>query len=272
MARDLVFLHMGKFLHKIVIVFIHGWYMRYAENVNRRVVSRLNNAGCLIVLAEEFKKSLIGMGLTIPIYIMTTKVDDRLLQNFDINKRTGEINTLLFLASVQRKKGIFTLIGAYGVLKRKYANLCLNIVGDGTALNEAIDYVADNDIQGVLFTGRLDGQELADQFVKSDIYILPTHGEGMPASVLEAMAFGLPVITRPVGGLVDFFTPSMGSLVESLNPGDYVSEIERYITNPRLTKSISIYNYQFAKENFLASSVARKFENIFAILNGNRNS
>jgi glycosyltransferase involved in cell wall biosynthesis len=193
---------------------------------------------------------------------MTTKIDDRLLKHFNINNRIGKVEILLFLARIEKEKGIFTLINTFVIMKKQYPNLKLKVVGSGSALNDAIEYSENTQIGDIIFTGKLTGEQLAAEFIQSDIYILPTtHGEGMPASVLEAMAFGLPVITRPVGGIVDFFTDSMGALVESLNPDDYVIEIEKYITNPQLTKDTSIYNHNFATENFLASSVAKKMEN-----------
>lgn len=49
------------------------------------------------------------------------------------------------------------------------------------------------------------GKLLSEQFESGDIYILPTYFEGMATSVLEAMAFGLPIITTPTGGVKDFF-------------------------------------------------------------------
>jgi glycosyltransferase involved in cell wall biosynthesis len=263
--RDLQFLKIAVFLHKKTVVFIHGWHKEYEAIMNKaKLASQLNRSHSLIVLAKEFQTSLIDMGVTIPIYLITTKVDDRLLQNFNIACRTGKIETLLFLARVEKEKGIFTVMDIYSIMKRKYPKLKLRVVGGGKALDGARKYAAGHSLEDVVFTGKLTGEQLAGEFIRSDIYLLPTHGEGMPASVLEAMAFGLPVITRPVGGIVDFFADSMGALIESLNPEDYVEEIEKFINNLSLTKSISIYNYNYAQKHFLASSVAKKMEIVFA--------
>ena len=87
-----------------------------------------------------------------------------------------------------------------------------------------------------------------------------THGEGMATTVLEAMAFGLPVISRPKGGVVDFFTNDMGYLIDSLNPEDYERAIETLIENPQIMEKMSITNMKYAKEHFMADKVAKKFE------------
>jgi glycosyltransferase involved in cell wall biosynthesis len=263
MFRDLPFLRIAVFFRKKTVMFIHGWDKSYETMMNKNHIAfQLNHAHCLIVLSKEFRKSLIKMHITVPIHITTTKVDDRLVRNFDICCRTGKVETLLFLARIEKRKGVFTIIDIYSVIKKKYPQLKLRIVGDGTAMKEVREYSAN--IDDIVFTGKLNGEQLATEFIRSDIYILPTHGEGMPASVLEAMAFGLPVITRPVGGIVDFFTDEMGALVEGLKAENYIPVIEKYINDTQLTQSTAIYNYNFAQKNFLASLVAKKIENILA--------
>lgn len=80
------------------------------------------------------------------------------------------------------------------------------------------------------------------------------------------MAFGLPIITRPVGGLVDFFeNEKMGEMVDSLKPEDFVPYVEKYLKNRIQTKMTSIYNYQYAKTHFMASEVAKRMENLLKI-------
>ena len=198
----------------------------------------------------------------------TTKVDDRMIKDFDINLRKGEINTLLFLSRVEIEKGIFITIDIFRILKKLHPDLKLRIVGDGCALNDVKNYVNNNKLSDVVFTGPLSGQALINEFVNADIYILPTFGEGMPTSVLESMAFGLPIVTRPIGGLADFFEDSvMGALIESLNPEDYVSAIEQLINAHEKCRETSYYNHHYAREHFLASNVARNLENYAKSIN-----
>lgn len=86
----------------------------------------------------------------------------------------------------------------------------------------------------------------------------------MPTALLEAMAFGLPVATRPVGGIPDFFVnEEMGLLTESLDPNVYSKYIEQLINNSSLVAQISRTNYEYAKNHFMASIVAKNMEMIF---------
>lgn len=95
------------------------------------------------------------------------------------------------------------------------------------------------------------------------MYLFPTfHAEGMPTSVLEAMALGLPIITRPVGGIQDFFIDGkMGRLIDSLDPDDFASAIMDYIQKTVEVKRISLFNHEYALKHFMASTVAKQIEN-----------
>lgn len=71
-----------------------------------------------------------------------------------------------------------------------------------------------------------------ETFISHDIYCFPTYGEGMPVSLLEAMAFGFPVVTRPVGGIKDFFENGKhGFLTNSKDPEIFAELIEKFLKN-----------------------------------------
>jgi len=260
--RDMIFLTISSALGKKTFIFIHGWDKEFAKKLNKKWFVRLcNRATGIFVLAKEFKFELLKWGIKVPILPATTKVDNKLLESFDINSRNGGIKTILFLARVEIKKGIFIAIDTFNLLKQKYPYLKFKIVGNGGALDKSKKYVIDNKITDVEFTGNLSGEDLIDAFKSGDLYILPSFTEGMPTSVLEAMAFGLPVITRPVGGLSDILKNDlMGYTTKSLNPENFARRIELLIKSPEECLKMSQFNYQYAKDHFMASEVAKYME------------
>jgi len=64
----------------------------------------------------------------------------------------------------------------------------------------------------------IDAQERDRLLAESDVFVLPSYAEGVPMSLLEAMAAGLPCITTPVGGIPDVFTHGSEGLLVA--PGD----------------------------------------------------
>ena len=261
--RDQIFIMIAHIFGKKAVVFFHGFNKDKIKDLNLPVlVKNLNRCKCILVLANEFAEIIKLWGVSIPIKLTTTKVNDYLLEGYENTKRTGNIETLLFLARAERMKGLDIAIKTFEMLKERNPQLKFNICGTGNALNEAKEYVAKNKIQDVFFKGHVSGMAVAREFSNADIYILPTHAEGMATSVLEAMAFGLPIITRPVGGFCDFFIEGkMGYMLESFNPVDYAEKIQGLIDNPTLAKSISDFNHDYAKNHFLASNVAKNIEN-----------
>lgn len=265
LKRDVQFLKLAKLINCKVVIFIHGWDKVYLAQVLERkehFSGSWMKADAFFVLATEFKNYLHQLNIKAPIFLTTTKVNDQLVENLS-EKTINGIETILFLARVERAKGIFTAIDSFDILRKKYPDLKMQVVGNGNALEEAKRYASNKLLTNIHFTGPLFGNDLKQAFLNADLYVLPTHGEGMPTSVLEAMAFGLPVITRPVGGLVDFFeNDKMGYMIESFDASDYADKIDMLINNLNKANEISSYNMQYAKEKFMASKVANELESI----------
>lgn len=263
--RDGLYLRLAHLFGISVVTFIHGWDDEYSEKLLKNGDSfkkRYNKSKLFLVLAQEFKYKLKEIGITSPIELTTTKVNDELLADFNCSMRDGEVKEILFLARIVEEKGIFITIRAFGLLQANYPDLILRIVGTGPDFERAQNLVKELNLRNVLFRGAVFGKEISKEFEAAHVYIMPSfHGEGMPTSVLEAMAFGMPIITRPLGGLKDFFVvPEMGELIIGFEPELYASAINEYLLSKRKCMEIAKTNHLYATENFLASSVTRKLE------------
>lgn len=263
--RDGVNILLAKMCLRKVVTFIHGFDLDFYDRVknNQRMFCWVYNKNSMIyVLYSDFKNKLEQIGIKSKIKLTTTKVDNSLVENV-ANYNTSSNNEILFLARAENEKGLDVTMRVFKILKERQLECRLIVCGDGSALKEAQSFAKDNLLNDVDFTGFVSGDERIKYFNRSQIYILPTtHGEGMATSVLEAMAMGLVVITRPVGGVNDFFERGkMGYLVESLEPEDYANIIEELYNNPEKIKEISAYNRVYACEHFLASNVAKSIEN-----------
>lgn len=262
LKRDFIFLRVSKLLHKRVTLFIHGFHPEYCETIDtHRIATKMNAADGIFVLSASYKVTLERWGIKCPIMTTTTKVDDKLLVGFDIQVRKGKVKNILFLSRVEKEKGIYEAIEAFRLLQKDHPDLTLTVVGQGTELEAAQQYVILNNIDHLSFTGRLQGDDLVSAFKSADLYCFPSYSEGMPTSVLEAMAFGLPVVTRNVGGLTDFYEQgAMGFITDSYSPTVFAQAIAELIQDSATTQKISFYNHKYAASHFMASKVAVRFE------------
>jgi len=280
LLRDGLFLLLAVISGKKTLVFFRGWHRDIEQSINNSRILRgvfrnvFTKADALIVLSQEFCLTLRRWGLKNPVYIETTAVDDNLLYKAGDSSKS-ELSSpvkLLFLARMEQEKGVETVLESYSILLESGCTVTLTIAGDGPMLNTARDYVEEHDLHGVRFAGHVTGLKKAEVFHNSDIYLFPSfHGEGMPNSVLEAMACGLPVVTRKVGGLSDFFmNGKMGYMTDSTDPKVFAELTAKLINEPKRISSISRFNARFAKVHFLSYRVAERLEKIHEdILNDN---
>lgn len=269
--RDVVFLKIAKFFRLKCAVFIHGW----DEEVEKQIdLNKINFYGLykksdlIFVLANRFKSKLIEWGFDCPIELTTTKVNDDLLTTFDIEKKLYD-QSILFLSRIEETKGIYLVLDAFNIFYKSNPSFRLTIAGTGSELDQVKNYVDRNGIKNVEFAGRVSGENLIQTFSKHSIYFFPTYyGEGMPTSLLEAMAFGQVIITRPVGGIPDFFNnDKMGFITDSKSANDYVKILENINSNFQSINKIGRFNHKYAQDNFLASKVVQQLENCLIKLN-----
>lgn len=278
LVRDGVLVRIAKSMNQKTLVFFHGWNDKYTKIVEKYFFSlffsTFNKADAFIVLASEFENKIRDWGFKQPIYIATTPVDNELLKGYSIQDRIRRIQgqkakKILFLSRIEKEKGILETIQACQILCTKYQDLRLIIAGDGSYMETARQFIKTVGMSDrVSFLGYVKGEGKIKAFLESDIYVFPSyHAEGMPTSVLEAMAFGLPVVTRPVGGLKDFFVDGQhGFMNESKDPVVIASLVQRIIQDRDLHKRMSISCHNYAKDKFMASKVAKTIESIYGTI------
>lgn len=274
--RDGLFTIISKYKKKPVIVFFHGWSKDFEHHVKHRLnwffKYSFGRADAFIVLASEFKNFLIDVGIKAPIHLETTAIDETLISDFNIDDKITSLSSttsfrILFLSRLEREKGVFETIDAVKLLLDEGMPVTLSIAGDGPILEELKDYTKKQALKDtqIRFLGYVSGDDKIKVFSEHDIYCFPTnYGEGLPTSVLEAMVFGLPVITRPVGGLADHFENDvMGKLCQTMNPEEIAQSIKALVTDIPVMLKIARYNHDHAVKTFLASQVAQRLSSIY---------
>jgi glycosyltransferase involved in cell wall biosynthesis len=271
--RDCFYIIISSWFKIDVIVFYRGWKKDFQNRLEHTFILSFKKvffkAAASIVLSNEIKEKLLEWGYKKPIYVETTLVDSNLIKKFDTavsrNKYSNiEEPKLLFLSRIEIAKGIYETIDTFLLLQKKYKTIKLTIAGDGLETKNVLKYLKKNNVSNVTVKGFIEGNDKINEFLSSHIFILPSYTEGMPGTVCEAMAFGLPVITRRVGGLIDFFKEGEhGFITDSKEPKVFYEFADKLLSNPALMEKISCANHKYAVERFSSANVAARIEQIF---------
>ncbi len=274
--RDSIFALICVIAKVRMTVFWHGWQWEFEKKVVSKIVPwfklTYGKADSMITLGKEFSDHLRTYGYDKAIYQVTT-VADPIFFSQQNKHNTAHVNSIyidkmsiLFLSRIERVKGIYDALQCLQVLRKDYPGIELKVAGTGGELQLVKDYIIKENIEGVKLLGWVTGETKAKAFLESDIYLLPSyHGEGLPCSILEAMAIGLPVLTTDVGGIKDFFQDgNMGYLVKMKEPLDIADKVKLLINDPEKIKIIGNYNISYAKRRFTPEKVSAKLESIYS--------
>lgn len=120
---------------------------------------------------------------------------------FKPEKKATEKYTICFVGRFSWKKGPDHLLEAIKGIE----NVSLVMIGDGPLLEQSKAYAVENDLD-VEFVGRIANEAVPEYLNASDLYILPSHHEGSPKTLLEAMSCALPVISTDGFGVNEVFS------------------------------------------------------------------
>ena len=241
--RDSLFIILGRLFGKKIICHLHGFYsnshlaFKYAV---LRCYSQfiMSCVDILILLSVNFIPEFNRVfpktkKIVIPNFTSKNILASE-IQSLKINSK--ETTDILFVGRLSHEKGIYDLIKAVSLIKnKKSTRLLLSGLGDTKEDEERIMFQINKygleDI--VMLLGYIDGQEKAELYKRSDIFVLPSHSEIFPVVILEAMASALPVIGTPVGAVTEIIENSINGFIVSPNdPESLAEKIDYLIDNP----------------------------------------
>ncbi len=206
--RKMPFIYMASWAKKPIINHIHGadfdeFYVNASDKKKRQIKRVYNKCSVLIALSEEWKERLSQIVPDSQITIIENYSilhEDVLEQRF---KRKCN-NTVLFLGELGKRKGCYDIPAVVREVKKEIPDVKFVLAGAGSEADEkAIKQLVDENgvTENVVFPGWVRGNEKDRLLREADMFFLPSYNEGMPMSVLDAMGYGLPVVSTNVGGI-----------------------------------------------------------------------
>jgi len=183
-----------------------GWYARMVISKAERVV----------VLSESWRSLVAPFISDDKVVVIPNPIPD-----IDVKSMPSDIpggHRILYLAHLIQRKGYPFLISAFAKAVRRFPDCRLVFAGSGEVeeARQLCDELGISDC--VEFLGWIEDPQRTEELRKATIFVLPSYQEGLPMGVLESMAFGLAVITTPVGGIGDVVNNGVNGLLVA--PGD----------------------------------------------------
>jgi len=155
--------------------------------------------------------------------------------------------TAIYVGRLAPEKGLEVLIGAVAIVRDKGLNLRCRIVGSGKSEGGLRNIVARAGLEQVVeFVGFVEpGPELYREYDGADLFVSTSHTEGIPKTLYEAMARGLPIVATDVGGVAQLVTNRVnGLLVQPRDCAAAASAIEELMRSPGLMELFGRANWE----------------------------
>lgn len=265
-----------------VVLHIHGasfdaFYDRIGVIGKRLVSKALTTADAVIALSDTWKGKLSAMSPEADIMVIENAVHapdpepgvpDRAAPPPKAASEQSRCRFLL-LARMDDWKGIDDLLDASAVVHQARHPFEVTLAGPPGSAGDAhglMNKIADRSLTGVVrYVGPVTGKAKERLLRDTGIYIQPSHHEGMPISLLEALSFGLPVVATRVGAVPEVITDEReGYLVSSRRPDMLADAMIRMILDERARRAMSVAARRLAAERF---SLERFADDLLALYN-----
>ncbi len=172
---------------------------------------------------------------------------------------------LLFTGRLTAQKALPDLFLALKQVTGKFVNVHLFLVGEGEEQQSLAALAADLGIAShVTFAGRRDSVKM--YLDAADIFVLPSLGEGISNSLLEAMSSGLACIATNVGGSVEALADGAGILISPNNVEQLADAILRLIADPKEMECLGKQARQRVVERYDLDAVGKRYFDLYCTL------
>ena len=185
------------------------------------------------------------------------------LDSLNSSREKKKVPELLFLSNMMLEKGVFTLLEACKILQLNGVEFRTNFIGPWTNIKEADfnTFILRNNLQGKIFyAGMKNEREKSEYLEHADIFILPTLNDALPLVNLEAMQYGLPVITTDEGAISEVVENNFnGFLIPKDDPEALARRIECLIYDPSLRLMMGKRARQRFEERYSLTTFEQNF-------------
>lgn len=245
-----------------VILHIHG--SSFDEFVtNRTVISELvqrlvfRHADRTIVLSKYWMDIIERETCAEQIHVLPNAVE---VDGYDPEFATDPIE-LVFVSDLIPRKGVLELLGAVEYLLTNGYEFEVTIAGMGELVEEVETF--SEQFSEITYRGYVSESDKREILSRGSIYVLPTHAEGLPISLLEGMAGGNAVVTTDVGSIPEVVSCKCGILVAPEDRSQLREALKQLLEDLDDVQSMAEYSRHRVEENYSWSVVAKQLTEIY---------
>ena len=260
--RKCLFMWLAKLLGKKTIVHFHSFSPETTINGKYKNVYRylFTRADVVIVLSQLWKKyvnNAFRLGDKVRV-VYNPCTADVFPEKYEKKKQ------ILYAGTVNARKGYEDMIKAFAKVASGFPDWQIVFAGNGE-LEQGRKLASELGIESqTVFLGWVSGEAKDKAFKEATVFCLPSYAEGFPMSVLDAWAYGLPVITTPVGGIPDVAQDGENMLLFGPGDVDALSEqMKRMITDCGLRDKISGQSKLLASTTFNINTINKELAKIY---------
>ena len=265
--RKYIFYRLAKAFGKRVVVHLHCG-TQLSDIWNSKYQDMFTHSDACILLSKSIRDAVASLtGKSENLHVVYNPSPSGVV----VPKSEERTKTILFAATLYREKGYLDLIEAFAKIAANYPDWKLVLAGNGSQ-DEGISKAEHLQVgDRVEFVGWVKGADKDRVFRSASIFCLPSYAEGFPMAVLDAWAYGLPVVTTPVGGVPDIVVDGENGLL--FTPGDVdtlASKLSMLIESEELRAKISEESLRLAETIFNVKTIASELTKIYGDIYGTK--
>jgi glycosyltransferase involved in cell wall biosynthesis len=177
-----------------------------------------------------------------------------------------------YVGRLSPEKGIWNLVKSMSLVLKKDPGISFLVIGDGPLLDSIKEYLKNTGLNGgVRLLGKVPNEQVAEFMNEIRTLVIPSFSEGLPSTILEAMACGTPVLATPAGAIDEIITSGRtGFLLEDNSPEAIADGIIGTLNHPEI-EAIAGAARELAEAEYSLSAARRNYRAVIlagSMLNG----
>lgn len=272
--RKSLFVWKARKSKKKIIIHQHSadfdeFFLKQSTDKMRKYIRKIfSMADCVIVLSEEwysfFKKNVCDGKKIVVLYngVIIPAYKKEEYQNMNV----------LFLGRLGKRKGSYDLVEALPNVLKEVPEAQFFLGGDGE-INKTQQIIEQKGLQNsIKLLGWLQDDQKVEYLKKCSVFILPSYQEGMPMSVLEAMSYGLAVLSTNAGGIPQIIDNGVdGVRIEAGEVDQIEKSLIELLRSIEWKKKLAQAGYEKVKKEFNAEVLTNELVQIYSEINEGEN-